>query len=233
MGMSLEITTRNKLKAPLAYDEVFITWLPTEGKETVLAKMLELHAQGLRPVPHIAAYKIKDAAEARAIAATMASCTRKAFFMRGEGRQEGAFATAGELLATGAFAGFEIGIAGFPEGNGALSYEDSLAILRAKAAGAHFVVTQWSLNRRAIARFLDDSPLPVYLGVPNRCTTRQLLRFAALCGVENAVKGALTNPVNLLRFMFGFNPRYIVDTFRSHPRLAKFHVYAFGNFAPL
>ena len=38
MGMSLEITTRNKLKAPLAYDEVFITWLPTEGKESVLAK---------------------------------------------------------------------------------------------------------------------------------------------------------------------------------------------------
>jgi methylenetetrahydrofolate reductase (NADPH) len=233
MGMSLEITTRNKLQAPLAYDEVFITWLPTEGKETVLAKVVELHRLGLKPVPHIAAYKVKDATEARAIAAAITPYTRKAFFIRGGGKQEGVFSTVADLLATGAFAGFEIGIGGFPEGNGSLPYEECLRILREKAAGAHFVVTQWSLNRKAIARFLDDSPLPVYLGVPNRCTTKQLVKFAAICGVENTVKGAKSNPLNLLRFLFGFSPHYIVDTFKTHPRLAKFHVYAFGNFAPL
>jgi methylenetetrahydrofolate reductase (NADPH) len=233
MGMSLEITTRNRLNAPLAYDEVFITWLPTEGKESVLAKVIELHRQGLKPVPHIAAYKVKDATEARAIAAAITAYTGKVFVIRGGGRQEGAFATVADLLATGAFAGFEIGIGGFPEGNGPLSYDQCMDILHAKSAGAHFVVTQWSLNRKAIARFLDESPLPVYVGVPNRCTMKQLVRFAAVCGVENSVKGALSNPLNMLRFLFGFNPRYIVDSLKAHPRLAKFHVYAFGNFAPL
>jgi len=233
MEMSLEITTRNKIQPPIAYDEVFITWLPTEGKESVLAKMVELHGQGLRPVPHIAAFKVRDGAEARAMAEAMAPYTRKAFFIRGGGRQEGAFATVGELLATGAFKDFEIGIGGFPEGNDRLSYEACMEILRAKAAGASFVVSQWSLNKRAIARFLDDSPLPVYLGVPNRCSTRQLIRFAVICGVENSIKGALSNPLNLLRFMFGFSPNYIVQAFKDHPRLAKFHVYAFGNCAPL
>jgi methylenetetrahydrofolate reductase (NADPH) len=233
MAMSLEITTRNVLTPPLAYDEVFITWLPTEGKESVIAKAAELHGLGLNPVPHIAALKVRDAADAHAIAAAIAPYTRKAFFIRGGGPREGAFDTVDELLGTGAFRGFEIGVGGFPDGNGPLTPVEGIAILRRKAAYASFVVTQWSLSEPAIARFLDDSPLPVYLGVPNRCSLRQLARFAAVCGVENSVKGALSNPRNIARFMLGFDPRHIVEEFRQHPRLAKIHVYAFGNFAPL
>jgi hypothetical protein len=94
-------------------------------------------------------------------------------------------------------------------------------------------VTQWSLNEAAIQRFLDESPLPVYLGVPNRCSLKQLARFAAVCGIENSIKGAMSNPVNIMRFMLGFDPNYIVKAFEKHPKLAKIHVYAFGNFAPL
>jgi methylenetetrahydrofolate reductase (NADPH) len=233
MGMSLEITTRNDLPASVAYDEIFVTWLPTEGKESVIAKTAALHGQGLRPVPHLAAFKVKDAADAHAIAAAVAPYTRKVFVIRGGGAQEGAFATVADLLATGAFQDFEVGVGGFPDGNGPLSAEESMAILRGKAATARYVVTQWSLNEAAIRRFLDESPLPVYLGVPNRCSLKQLLRFAAICGVENSLKGALSNPVNIARFMLGFDPGYIVKTFAGHPNLAKIHVYAFGNFAPL
>jgi len=233
MGMTLEITTRNEVPASVAYDEIFITWLPTEGKDTIIAKTRELHGKGLKPVPHLAAYKIKDAAEARAIAGAIAPCTRKVFLIRGGGPQEGAFATVDELVATGAFTGFEIGVGGFPDGNGPVTYAQGIALLRRKAAYARFVVTQWSLNEPAIARFLDDSPLPVYLGVPNRCSLKQLARFAAVCGVENAIKGALSNPVNIARFMLGFDPGYIVKKFQAHPRLARIHVYAFGNLAPL
>lgn len=233
MGMSLEITTRNAVPAAVAYDEIFITWLPTEGKDAIIAKTAELRGLGLKPVPHIAALKIKDAAEAHALATALAPHTHKAFFIRGGGPQEGAFATVAALLATGAFRDFEIGIAGFPDGNGPLSYESAMEILRGKAASARFVVTQWSLNEPAIRRFLDESPLPVYLGVPNRCSLRQLLRFAAVCGVENSIKAALGNPANLARFMLGFDPGHIVQAFQGHPHLAKIHVYAFGNLAPL
>ena len=233
MGMSLEITTRNDVPASVAYDEIFVTWLPTEGKESVIAKTAELHGRGFRPVPHLAAFKVKDAADAHAIAAAIAPYTRKAFFIRGGGQQEGVFSTVAELLATGAFKDFEIGVGGFPDGNGPLSPAESMAVLRGKAAVASYVVTQWSLNETAIKRFLDESPLPVYLGVPNRCSLKQLLRFAAICGVENSIKGALSNPVNIARFMLGFDPSHIVKTFAGHPNLAKIHVYAFGNFAPL
>jgi len=233
MAMSLEITTRNEVPATLAYDEVFVTWLPTEAKDTIIAKTASLHAQGHRPVPHISAFKVKDAADARAIADAIRPFTKKAFFIRGGGQQEGSFSTVAELLATGAFQDFEIGVGGFPDGNGSLSAAECMEILRAKAGSARYVVTQWSLNEAAIKRFLDESPLPVYLGVPNRCSMRQLLRFAAVCGVENAIKGALSNPVNIARFMLGFDPGYIVKAFANHPKLAKIHVYAFGNFAPL
>ena len=231
--MSLEITTRNEVPANLAYDEVFVTWLPTEGKDSVIAKTAALHRQGHRPVPHIAAFKVKDAADAQAIAEAIRPFTSKVFVIRGGGQQEGTFSTVAELLSTGAFKDFEIGVGGFPDGNGPLSAEECLAILRGKAASARYVVTQWSLNEAAIKRFLDESPLPVYLGVPNRCSMRQLLRFAAICGVENSLKGALSNPVNLARFMLGFDPGYIVKAFAGHPNLAKIHVYAFGNFSPL
>ncbi len=233
MAMSLEITTRNEVPASVTYDEIFVTWLPTEGKESVIAKTAALHAQGLRPVPHIAAYKVKNTADAHAIAAAIAPYTRKAFFIRGGGEREGTFATVEALLATGAFKDFEIGVGGFPDGNGPLSAEECMRILHGKAASARYVVTQWSLNEAAIKRFLDESPLPVYLGVPNRCSLKQLARFAAICGVENSIKGALSNPVNIARFLFGFDPGYIVKAFESHPNLAKIHVYAFGNFAPL
>lgn len=233
MGMSLEITTRNEVPPGSTYNEIFITWLPTETKDSIIAKTAALHGQGFRPVPHIAAFKVKDVADARAIAAAIAPYTQKAFFIRGGGKQEGAFSTVGELLATGAFKNFEIGVGGFPDGNGSLSAGECIEILRGKVAFASFVVTQWSLNETAMRRFLDDSPLPVYLGVPNRCSLKQLIRFAAICGVENSIKGALSNPVNIARFMLGFDPGYLVKTFEGHPNLAKFHVYAFGNFAPL
>jgi methylenetetrahydrofolate reductase (NADPH) len=233
MGMSLEITTRNEVPASNAYEEIFITWLPTETKDSIIAKTATLHRQGFRPVPHIAAFKVKDVADAHAIADAIAPYTRKAFFIRGGGAREGGFATVGELLATGAFKDFEIGVGGFPDGNGSLSAEKCMEILHAKVPLADFVVTQWSLNEPAMRRFLDDSPLPVYLGVPNRCSLKQLVRFAAICGVENSLKGALSNPVNIARFMLGFDPGYLVKTFDGHPNLAKIHVYAFGNFAPL
>lgn len=233
MKKTLEITTRNDVPRDTPYEEIFITWLPTQPKEEVIAKTAALHASGFRAVPHLIARKIRDAAEAHALAAALAPHTRRLFVVRGGGEQEGEFSTVADLMATRAFDGFEIGVGGFPEGNGPVSYAQGIAILREKTAYASFVVTQWSLDEAAIARFLDDSPLPVHLGVPNRCSLKQLARFAAICGVENSVKGLLSNPKNLARFMLGFDPGYIVERFINHPRLAKIHVYAFGNTSPL
>lgn len=232
-GMSIEITTRNVVTLPIDYDEVFITWLPTETKESVIAKSLEIANLGLKPVPHIASNKVKNIDDAREIADRLSLITKKALFIRGGGTREGNYASVRDLVATRAFDDWKIGVGGFPDGNGPLNYADSINLLETKAAYAHFVVTQWSLNRKAIARFLDDSPLPVYLGVPNRCSLKQLVRFAKVCGIENAVKGTLSNPLNIARFVAGFDPSYIVEKFTSHANLSKFHVYSFGNLASL
>lgn len=233
MEMSIEITTRNKINRPIDYEEVFITWLPNESKEKVLAKVVELHGKGYKPVPHIAAFKVKDAEDAKALAAEVSKYTDKVLMIRGGGKQKGEFSTVAELVATGAFDGLKIGVGGFPEENGSISYEEGIEILKGKTGYASFVVTQWSLNKKAIARFLDDSPLPVYLGVPNRCSMKQLVKFASVCGIENSVKGVMSNPINLLRFMFGFSPNYIVNKFREHMNLDKIHVYSFGNYDKL
>lgn len=230
MEMSIEITTRNKISSNTGYNEVFITWLPNEDKDSVVSKVEEIYNLGYIPIPHIAAKKVKDREEAYELSNELSKYTTKVLIIGGGGEKEGKYNTVEELVTTGAFDNFTIGVGGFPEGNGNLSFEDGIQILRDKTKYADFVVTQWSLNRKSVQRFLDESPLPVYLGVPNKCSTKQLVKFATVCGIKNSVKGIMSNPINLLRFLFGFKPNYIIDKFKDHSNLKKIHVYSFGNY---
>ena len=233
MEMSIEITTRNRFTTKVEYNEVFVTWLPNEDKESVINKVKELFNDGYTPVPHIAAKKIKDREEAYELSNELSKYSTKVLLIGGSGEKEGKFETVDDLVRTGAFDNFRIGVGGFPDGNGSVTFEQGIDILRKKAKYADFVVTQWSLNKKSIKRFLDESPLPVYLGVPNRCSNKQLLKFAKLCGIKNSVKGFRSNTMNMLRFMFGFNPKFIVNKFQNHLNIRKIHVYSFGNYDKL
>ncbi|CAG7580001.1 MAG: putative methylenetetrahydrofolate reductase [uncultured marine phage] len=231
--MSLEITTRNNIGPDISYNEIFVTWLPNESKESVIRKVKELFDKGYTPVPHIAAKKIKDRKEAYELSNELSKYSTKVLIIGGSGKQEGNFSTVKELVITGAFNNFKIGVGGFPDGNGSIPFEEGIQILRKKAKYADFVVTQWSLNKKSIKRFVDECPIPVYLGVPNKCSKKQLLKFAKLCGIRNSVKGFKSNIINMVRFMFGFNPRYIVNEFEGHNNVKKIHVYSFGNYDKL
>ena len=144
---------------------------------------------GYETIPHIAAKKIKNREEAYELSNELCKYCTKVFIIGGSDKQEGAFKTVGELVSTGAFDNFRIGVGGFPEGNGSLSYEKGISILKQKTSYASFVVTQWSLDKKVIKRFLDDSPLPVYLGIPNSCKIPQLINFAKACGIGDSLKG--------------------------------------------
>lgn len=228
MESSIEITSRNNIGRS-NYNEVFITWLPNENKEPILTKVREIYDMGYKPIAHIPAKKIKNRSEAYEISDELSKYSTKVLIIGGGGKKEGDFNTVNELVETGAFDNFEIGVGGFPEGNGSLSYEEGIEILKNKEY-ASFVVTQWSLNKKSIKRFLNDSPLPVYLGLPNKCSTKQLMKFANVCGIQNSVKGILSNPINILRFMVGFDPKYLVNKYKDHLNLMKIHIYSFGKF---
>lgn len=232
MEMSIEITSRNKIKSNIGYKEVFITWLPNEDKSKIIDKLSELFDLGYDPIPHIPAKKIKDREEAYQLSDEFSKYSTKVLIIGGGGKQEGDFSTVKELVDTKAFNNFKIGVGGFPEGNGRLSYDDSMKILKEKTY-ADFVVTQWSLNKKSIDKFLNDSPIPVYLGLPNKCSTKQLITFAKVCGISNSVKGIISNPLNIMRFLFGFDPKYLVNKYKRHDNLKKIHVYSFGNYDKL
>ena len=56
---------------------------------------------GLKPVPHLVAWKIKDAAEAHAMAAALAPCTRKVFLVRGGAVESVAIVSVGDYVGGG------------------------------------------------------------------------------------------------------------------------------------
>jgi 5,10-methylenetetrahydrofolate reductase len=228
MDMTIEITTKNKIQKVIDFDDIFIIWLPNQEKEDIIKKVEEVFMLGKNPIPHIPAKRIKNRKQAYYISNELSKYCRKVLIIGGSGIPSGIYSNVSQIINTKAFDSFEIGVAGFPEGNGDLTYKQSMRILKSKDY-ADFVVTQWSLNKRSIKRFLDESPLPVYLGIPNKCSTKKLIKFAKLCGIQNSVRGILSNPINIFRFIIGFNPNYLIDRYKDHDKLEKFHIYSFGN----
>lgn len=226
MKYSVEITPNTNIDN-LKIKEVFITWLPTHNIEIILKKVQDVKKMGLIPIPHIPAKKIKDIDDVIFLTNELKKYTNKILLIGGGGKQEGIFYEVNDLVKTGYFTDFEIGVAGFPEGNGNLSYEESLRILNTKKY-ASFVVTQFCLDINKINRFLYDSPLPVYLGIPNKCNNKQIIKFSKMCGLSNSLKAFKSNPLNLLRLLiFGFKPNRIIKNV-SYP-VKSFHIYTFGN----
>ncbi len=188
MNNTIEITSKTNINNLSGYQDIFITWLPHESFINVLNKVKEVKNKGFNPIPHIPVRKIKDRKQLKFISYILSKYTNTILLIRGSGKQEGKFNTVEDVIKTGILNKFKIGVAGFPEGNGSLNYNESLKILKQKSKYASFAVSQWSLNKHNIKRFLDESPLPVYLGIPNKCSLKQLLKFSKLCGIENSIK---------------------------------------------
>ena len=177
MKNQIEITSKTNIDNLSGYNDIFITWLPNESFINILNKVIELKNKGFNPIPHIPVLKIKNKKELKFISHILSKYTNTLLLIRGSGKQEGEFNTVESVIKTGILNNFKIGVAGFPEGNGNLDYNQTLNILKQKSSYSDFVVTQWSLNKKSIKRFLDESPLPVYLGIPNKCNLKQLLRI--------------------------------------------------------
>jgi len=231
MKNQIEITSKTNIDNLSGYNDIFITWLPNESFINILNKVIELKNKGFNPIPHIPVLKIKNKKELKFISHILSKYTNTLLLIRGSGKQEGEFNTVESVIKTGILNNFKIGVAGFPEGNGNLDYNQTLNILKQKSSYSDFVVTQWSLNKKSIKRFLDESPLPVYLGIPNKCNLKQLLKFSKLCGIENSIKYYINNSkINLLKLMInGFNPSDIINEFKNHKNLKGFHIYSFGK----
>ena len=118
MNFSLEITIKTELSTLPKVKDVYITMLPGDNFRNVVEKAKELVQFGFNPVPHFPARSIKNLNELREYTTKCKEIgVKQALVIGGSSQPIGDFHCSLQLLETGLFQGFKIGIAGHPEGS--------------------------------------------------------------------------------------------------------------------
>ncbi len=149
----------------------------------------ELAGKGFDVTPHLAARSIRDEAQLAWIISQMTS-TRisTALVVGGDGKPEGEFAEAAQLMPALRKAGVTVGIAGYPEGHAFLTADQLVESLLAKAPQAAFVATQPCFEPERVLRWaaelrLRGCELPIEVGVAGVVAGDRLREMADEIGV--------------------------------------------------
>ncbi|WP_449373647.1 methylenetetrahydrofolate reductase [Arthrobacter psychrolactophilus] len=210
---------------------------------------MELAGHGYRVVPHLAARSIGSREQLSAI---LRDCSAagivEVFAIGGDKAQAAGHYESSEALirdiADLSGGAFRIGVAGYPEGHPAISQQQLLDSLRAKAEFADHLVTQMCFSADVLERYVsilraEGITLPVWAGVAGSVPRTKLISLATKIGVGSPLrfisgKGALG-----LRLLRGgrYSPDELVSELTVlNPALAGIHHYSFNNldsFAPL
>lgn len=241
MQFSIEVTPGADIaELPTSIREVSITLLPGVDCAEVVAQAVRLREQGFDPIPHISARSLRSRIELTDFVAQLRAQAdiRQVLLISGSQIEPlGPYTSALDLLETGLFGGLRIGVAGHPEGMPQLSEPDCDRILALKNEYARstgtdmFVITQWALDRGAIATWLDRidafNSLPIYLGIPGPTTPAGLLKFAKICGVKTSLLGLRHQSGRFGQLLTLQTPDPLVEAL-SH-RIEHFHIFTFGG----
>jgi methylenetetrahydrofolate reductase (NADPH) len=177
---------------------VTVTCSPRKGIDATVDLVERLAGLGFRAVPHLAARMIRSEGHLRDVAGRLRVAGVVEVFVIGGDPSDpiGPYASAGHLMAALDDLGRpfpEVGIAGYPERHPLIDREELLRALRAKQAGATYIVTQICFEPAAILGWLReirgrDVRLPVYVGLPGAVTRRRLLEIALRIGVGDSIR---------------------------------------------
>jgi len=103
---------------------------------------------------------------------------KQALVIGGSAQPIGDFHSSLQLLETGLFQGWIIGIAGHPDGSPDISDKDLEKAMIDKKSYADYIITQWCLDVKPIAAFLSKQTLPVRVGITGPLKISSLLKFA-------------------------------------------------------
>ena len=226
MNFSLEITMNTELSNLPKVKDVYITMLPGDDYKKVANKALDLSKSGFNPVPHFPARSIKNI---EALKDYVNRCkdggVKQALVIGGSVQLIGDFHCSLQLLETGLFEGFKIGIAGHPDGSPDISDSDLEKAMIDKKPYADYIVTQWLLDAELITKFVSKHDLPVHVGITGPLKITSLLKFANIVGAKNSInflKSNLTKAVDLFKPR---NPNDIIEKLRGSAK--NFHIYTF------
>jgi len=152
MNFSLEITMKTNLSELPKVKDVYITMLPGNDYREIANKATELAKSGFNPVPHFPARSIKNQSELRDFVSRCKNGgVKQALVIGGSAQPIGDFHCSLQLLETGLFDGWKIGIAGHPDGSPDISDKDLEKAMIDKKPYADYIITQWCLDVKPIA----------------------------------------------------------------------------------
>ena len=228
MNFSLEITMKTELSELPKVKDVYITMLPGNDYREVASKAAELAKSGFNPVPHFPARSIKNQSELKDfVNRCKDGGVKQALVIGGSAKPIGDFHCSLQLLETGLFEGWKIGIAGHPDGSPDISDEDLEKAMKDKKPYADYIVTQWSLDALPIAKFISKQTLPVHVGITGPLKISSLLKFANIVGAKNSINFLKANVTKALDLLKPRDPNDIIENLKDSTD--NFHIYTFGG----
>ncbi len=187
---------------------VYFSAVPTVTAGEIVSAAAALRKAGLEPVVHIAARRIRAAADLASLLAALRgeADVRRLLVIGGDADAAGPFADALAVIQKGALreAGIEeIGIGAYPEGHARITSGRLEAALDEKIAAACaqdlrvHIVSQFSFAPERIIAWLKQLRAcgiarPVKLGMAGPTSVPALLRYARRCGVAASLRGLVS-----------------------------------------
>ena len=228
MNFSLEITMKTDLSELPKVKDVYITMLPGDDYKGVANKAAELTKSGFNQVPHFPARSIKNQNELKDfVNRCKDGGVKQALVIGGSAQPIGVFHSSLQLLETGLFQGWRIGIAGHPDGSPDISDKDLEKAMNDKKPYADYIITQWSLDVKPIATFLSKQTLPVRVGITGPLKISSLLKFANIVGAKNSINFLKSNATKALDLLRPRDPNDIIEQLKDSAD--NFHIYTFGG----
>ena len=228
MNFSLEITMKTDLSELPKVKDVYITMLPGNDYREVANKATELTKLDFNPVPHFPARSIKNQSELKDfVNRCKDGGVKQALVVGGSAQPIGNFHSSLQLLETGLFEGWKIGIAGHPDGSPDISDKDLEKAMIDKKPYADYIITQWLLNADPIVKFISKQTLPVRVGITGPLKISSLLKFANIVGAKNSINFLKTNVTKALDLLKPRDPNDIIEKLKDSAD--NFHIYTFGG----
>jgi methylenetetrahydrofolate reductase (NADH) len=224
---------------------VYFSAVPTITPQELIAAAALLRKSGLEPVVHIAARRMRAAADLQNLLAGLRgeADVRRLLVIGGDVDIAGPFPDAlaviqkGRLRETGIE---EIGIGAYPEGHSRIpagrleaALDEKIAAAAAHGLGVH-IVSQFSFSPESILGWLKKLRAcgitkPVKVGMAGPTSMPALLRYARRCGVNASLRGLMSGAAAGLIGNVG--PDRIVETLALAGDLgdAAPHYFSFGG----
>ena len=228
MHFSLEITMKTDLSTLPKVKDVYITMLPGDDYKEVAKKALELVNSGFNPVPHFPARSIKNISNLKDyVKICKDGGVKQALIIGGGAQPIGDYHCSLQLLETGLFEGFKIGIAGHPEGSPDISEIVLEKAKKNKKPYADYIVTQWLLDKNLIIDFISKQKIPVHVGITGPLKIGSLIKFASIVGAKNSLNFLKSNASQAMDLLKPKDPKKLINELKDVTQ--NFHIYTFGG----